>query len=128
MKKMQRQGCGCYQERHNRWIEPSILYLLHEKKKHGYELMTELPELGFIGKTVDPGAIYRTLRHLEQAGLVFSQWDTTGSGPAKRVYTLSDLGRNHLNRWADALEKRRNSLDAFLAKLETILQKKEDKP
>lgn len=120
MKKINRRGCACYQERQNRWIEPSILYLLYGKKKHGYELMAEVAELGFA-KSVDAGAIYRTLRHLEQAGLVFSEWDTTGSGPAKRLYTLSKLGKTHLSLWAEALQKRRQSLDLFLDKLETVL-------
>ncbi|MBD3375373.1 PadR family transcriptional regulator [candidate division KSB1 bacterium] len=121
MRNRHRRGCGCHQERHNRWIEPSILYLLWQEKKHGYELMTQIPELGFIHGSPDPGAIYRTLRHLEESGLVLSEWDTTGPGPAKRIYSLTELGRDHLQLWSESLRQRRNALDAFLQKLDNLL-------
>lgn len=117
-----RRGCGCHIERQSRWFEPSILYFLWGKKKHGYELMSELPELGFVDGPVDPGAIYRTLRHLEEVGLVVSEWDTTGTGPAKRVYTLSELGKKHLQLWAESLRQRRSALDAFLQKLDSVIK------
>ena len=113
-------GCGCYQERQSRWVEPSILYLLLEKTRHGYELMQELPKFGFLVGPADPGAIYRTLRHLEDVGLVRSEWDTAGTGPAKHQYMITELGREHLQLWANALRKRRNSLDVFIKKLENI--------
>lgn len=117
-------GCGCYKERQSRWVEPSILYLLAEKPRHGYELMATLPEFGFVSGPADPGAIYRTLRHMEEAGLVRSAWDTSGAGPAKRQYTITASGREHLRLWSDALRQRRNSLDAFLQKLDILNQAK----
>jgi poly-beta-hydroxybutyrate-responsive repressor len=95
--------------------------LLWQEKKHGYELMTQIPELGFIHGSPDPGAIYRTLRHLEESGLVLSEWDTTGPGPAKRIYSLTELGRDHLQLWSESLRQRRNALDAFLQKLDNLL-------
>jgi poly-beta-hydroxybutyrate-responsive repressor len=120
MKNRQR-GCGCYQERQSRWVEPSVLYLLLKKSKHGYELMSELPEFGFISGPVDPGAVYRTLRHLEEVGLVKSEWDTSGSGPAKRLYTLTEPGKKHLQLWADSLRDRRNALNDFIEKLDDVI-------
>jgi PadR family transcriptional regulator PadR len=122
MRSRHRMGCGCHNERQSRWVEPSVLYLLWGKKKHGYELMSELPELGFITGQADPGAIYRTLRHLEEFGLVQSEWDTSGTGPAKRVYTLSDLGKEQLKLWADSLKQRRSALDDFLQKLDDVVK------
>jgi len=120
MRERNRRGCGCYKERYNRWLEPSILYLLLDGKKHGYELMSELPSLGFVSNPVDPGAIYRTLRHMEDVGLVESEWDTGGSGPAKRIYLLTALGKDQLKLWAEELENRRNALDAFLQKIKAV--------
>ena len=121
MRSRRGRGCGCHSERHNRWMEPSVLYLLWGQKKHGYELMSELPELGFFNGPADPGAIYRTLRHLEEVGLVESVWDTSGAGAAKRVYPLSDLGKEHLRLWTDSLRQRRDALNAFLEKLEKTI-------
>jgi len=120
-------GCGCYQGRRTRWIEPSILYLLWEESRHGYDLMNDLPELGFITEQADPGAIYRTLRHLEDNGLVISEWDTSGSGPAKRSYTITDLGKENLIRWSETLRLHKNALDAFLEKIKIIARKQKRK-
>ena len=125
MRQRGRHGCGCYQERQSRFLEPTILFLMWGKKKHGYELLAELPRFGFTGPTPDPGAIYRTLRHLEDVGLVSSEWDTDGTGPAKRIYTLSDTGKRQLELWADSLRQRRDSIDLFLKELELVLNKKE---
>jgi DNA-binding PadR family transcriptional regulator len=41
------------------------------------------------------------LRRMEEAGFVISQWDTTGSGPAKRVYRITQDGIDYLK---DAIE------------------------
>ncbi len=114
-------GCGCYKERQSRWIEPSILYLLMEKAHHGYELMNALPQLGFVSGPADPGAIYRTLRHLEEAGLVTSTWDTGAAGAAKRLYTITQLGQVHLKLWTESLRQRWRALDAFIKKLDQTL-------
>jgi PadR family transcriptional regulator, regulatory protein PadR len=122
MRERNRHGCGCYKERYNRWLEPSILYLLLGGKKHGYELMNNLPELGFVNNPVDPGAIYRTLRHMEDVKLVKSEWDTGGSGPAKRIYVITGNGKDHLKLWASELETRRNALDSFLQKIEKSVE------
>ena len=116
------EGCECHRERYNRWIEPCLLYLLWDQKKHGYELMSQLPQFGFLQGDVDPGAIYRTLRHLEEVGLVTSQWDTSGHGPAKRRYTISTLGKSHLQLWVQSLERRRDALNAFVDKLKIVIK------
>ncbi len=109
--------CTCYNERQSRWVEPSVLYLLWYKAKHGYELMVDLPHLGFIKGAADPGSVYRMLRHLEENGLVESEWDTTGTGPAKRLYTITNAGREHLMNWRNALVQRKKALEVFLKKI-----------
>ena len=114
-------SCSCYRARHSRWIEPSILYLLCKRPRHGYELMGELPELGFVENSVDAGAVYRMLRHLEENGFVRSQWDTSGSGPAKRLYTITTAGRDHLGIWADLLQRRAQALQLFVGELDALL-------
>jgi len=122
LKTRQQIGCECYRERQNRWVEPTVLYLLWRRSMHGYEIMAELPGFGFLNAPADTGAIYRTLRHLEKVGLVTSEWDTTGSGPAKRRYTITEQGKKHLHLWAESLHKRRKALDDFLKRIDALFE------
>ncbi len=120
------QNCSFEGERRQRWVEPSILYTLWGSPKHGYEIMSALPELGFVRGNADPGAIYRTLRTMEENDLVKSEWDTSGTGPAKRIYALTEEGREHLTCWLDALKERRDSLNAFIKRIEKLQTSRED--
>ena len=113
-------SCNCQNERRQRWVEPSILYTLWKGPKHGYEIMNALPELGFVRGSADPGAIYRTLRAMEENQFVKSHWDTSGTGPAKRTYTLTQIGQEHLSCWLDALKERRDALDGFIRRIERL--------
>jgi poly-beta-hydroxybutyrate-responsive repressor len=93
------------------------MLLLLKKPAHGYELMERLAQDGETPDT-DPGLLYRTLRQLEEDGLVRSSWDTEGRGPARRVYELTDEGLEYLHAWAVNIRKTRQRLDRFLAEYE----------
>jgi PadR family transcriptional regulator, regulatory protein PadR len=101
-----------------RFSEPLVLLLLREQPAHGYELLEALAQLLPDGERVDMGNLYRTLRALEDDGLVSSQWDYAAAGPAKRVYELTDAGRHVLDDWAGALTRARARIDAFLGRYE----------
>ena len=47
--------------------------------------------------TTEPGALYRTLRKLEDAGCVASSWGKSVSGPRRRLYQLTATGRRELD-------------------------------
>jgi len=95
-------------------VQPRLLLQLARKPAHGYELMDALDE-GANGQAPDPGTLYRTLRGLEEDGLVRSTWDTEGAGPARRVYELTDQGIEFLHAWAVSIRATRAQLDRFLA-------------
>jgi PadR family transcriptional regulator PadR len=96
-----------------RFLEPVLLLLLHKGAGHGYELVSALEPYG-LGD-VAPGPVYRTLRELEAAGLVQSEWDTQSSaGPARRVYRLTDAGHGYLADWAENLRETDSVLHHFL--------------
>lgn len=104
--------CECVEARVERFIQPCVLLLLAEQPSHGYDLMERLARFGF--KEVDPGAMYRNLRKLEDDGFVSSTWETSGSGPARRSYTITNEGHDLLRTWAAKLKLHSNHIDEFL--------------
>jgi PadR family transcriptional regulator PadR len=109
-------GRGQYdvRARVERFSEPVVLLLLHERPAHGYDLLEQLPEL--TGERVDMGNLYRFLRLLEGEGLVRSKWDDEAPGPSKRIYELTDEGRALLEQWASALRDAQERIDGFLTR------------
>jgi PadR family transcriptional regulator, regulatory protein PadR len=85
-----------------------LLTFLRGWNAHGYELMQRLSELN-LG-SFDQTAVYRTLRQLEQQGLVSSFWDTSASGPARRMYTLTTTGDMMLSGWISMIERYQQGL------------------
>lgn len=95
-------------------LRACLLLLLEERPGHGYDLLTRLEPLGF--ERSNPGRVYRALRWLESAGFVRPSWETTGVGPARRVYELSPSGRHALEISAATLRRQAKSLDDRLAR------------
>ncbi len=100
-------GCGrpctCAMGNVSRFIEPVVLRILKEKKQsYGYEIAECLPQYALTDATIEGAALYRTLRTLEANGYVSSIWDS-GAGPARRNYSLTPAGEEHLREWIDLL-------------------------
>jgi PadR family transcriptional regulator, regulatory protein PadR len=100
---LSRTGEWAVRARVERLVEPALLVLLHERPRHGYDLLEHIPALVGEGADVDLGNLYRLLRGLEAEGLVSSRWDVDGSGPARRIYTLTPAGARLLQAWTTAL-------------------------
>jgi PadR family transcriptional regulator PadR len=98
-----------------RFGELALLVLLAGRPTHGYELIERLPEVSGEDR-VDVGNLYRTLRSLEEEGLVTSEWSAELPGPTKRTYTLTDEGHEVLASWLLAVEELRDGLTEFLEK------------
>jgi len=98
-------------------VQPWLLLQLAKKPAHGYELMEALTQRE-DERSPDPGNLYRTLRMLEEEGLVRSSWETGGAGPARRVYELTEEGVEYLHTWAVTIRGNRARLDRFLAEYE----------
>lgn len=94
------------------WLVPVILVTLKQWNSYGYKLMEQAAVLGF--GALNPGTMYRTLRHMEKDGLCESKWDTTnGGGPARRVYSITDAGEAYLDFWAESLNQYQKTMDTF---------------
>ena len=97
--------CSCAMGNLYRFTEPIILVSLARLgTAHGYQILQESNKMAVTHAGLDVGAIYRTLHNFEEKGMVQSEWDTEGSGPAKRLYTLTAEGYLHLAQWTDVLE------------------------
>ena len=100
---------------HHRWMEPFVLALLAGGAAHGYAIVGELSQLGITTGAVDVGQVYRTLRDLEEAGQVRSSW-TTGTGPARRDYEMTESGFSALDEWAAVMKERARLVAEFEAR------------
>jgi len=96
-----------------RWMEPFVLVLLAGGSAHGYAITAQLEEMGITGGPVDVGQVYRTLRDLEQAGMVTSSWSAEAVGPQRRDYELTDAGYVAIDEWAAVMKERARLIAEF---------------
>lgn len=102
-----------------RYVQPSLLLALTGGKSYGYELIQRITEYGFLPEDPPPGMIYRHLRQMEKDSLVVSEWETSGAGPAKRIYSITDDGHEMLEFWIRYMDRQAKALASFVARYET---------
>jgi PadR family transcriptional regulator PadR len=90
---------------------PYVLLAVSLQRAHGYLIEEYLRSVGFF--SLEMSTLYRTLRQLEKDGLLQSNWEPGPTGPARRVYSLTDVGRTWLDQWAGTLDTYRQMLDQF---------------
>lgn len=81
-------------------LKLAVLALVEERPMHGYEIMNVLAERSGGLYRPSPGSVYPTLQLLEDQGRV-----TVQEQDGKKVYTITDAGREHLDRNRDAVER-----------------------
>lgn len=87
-----------------RFCEPIVLLTLARLgEAHGYQIVSEAEQFAVTHAGVDSAAVYRALRRLEANKHVVSSWDTSGSGPARRLYKLTPSGYHHLGEWVEVM-------------------------
>ncbi|MFN7957015.1 MAG: helix-turn-helix transcriptional regulator [Holophagaceae bacterium] len=99
--------------RQSRHLPAFLLLALMDGPLHGHAIRAALGER-FPGYKADPGATYRTLQAMEEAGEIAFHWDTDSRGPARKVYTLTPLGWERLEFWRTEIEDRLAILQTFL--------------
>ena len=113
--------CTCAMGHLYRFIEPVLLLMIRERgHAYGYDLSGDLGEYAFTDADIERAALYRTLHILEKNGYVTSHWDTKGSGPARKVYSLTKNGEHHLQQWAEVLHNVSKSMSHFVRKVESL--------
>ena len=112
------QGAPLRPRLHGDLLVSSLLAFLRRWNAYGYQLVQELARAGL--PAFDSTTVYRTLRQLERAGLVSSFWDTSQSGPARRMYSLTRAGEAFLDVWLDLFNRYQNILHSALDSLENL--------
>ncbi len=99
------------------YLVPCLLFLLKDAPSHGYQLMEILAGGNYSTSISDKGVLYRHLRQMEQDGLVSSFLEQP-EGSGRKIYAITDEGRQSLRTWINALEQLKLGLDTFLADAE----------
>lgn len=97
----------------SRHLPAFILLLVAEQPLHGGAIQTQLGER-LPRLKADSGAVYRALQRLEQDGEVEAFWDTSRTGPARKVYRLREAGWEKLDFWRQDIQSRLSNLSYFL--------------
>ena len=112
--------CPCSGKSLARLIQPAVMAVLSREPLHGYVVVQRLKAMAmFREQGPDVTGVYRLLRSMEKRGFVTSSWDTSASGPARRLYTLTKDGRSCLKRWTATLRKYLEAVSDLLRITET---------
>lgn len=97
----------------SRHLPAFVLLALAETPMHGGAVQSALNQR-LPSLKADSAAIYRTLKQLEKDGELGAEWDTSGSGPAIRVYRLTPKGWKKLDLWLADVKERIANLQYFV--------------
>jgi DNA-binding PadR family transcriptional regulator len=76
-----------------------LLLLLAQRKAYPYEIKAAINEMSRNTISVDENSIYRALNRFADSGIVDSELLPSGTGPSRRYFFLTGLGRELLTRF-----------------------------
>ena len=76
-----------------------LLLLLAQRKAYPYEIKAAIKEMSHATINADENSIYRSLNRLADSGIVASEVLPSGTGPSRRYFFLTSLGRELLTRF-----------------------------
>ncbi len=90
----------------------AMVDLIKDKSAHGGEIYQSLKEKFQID--TPRGIIYTLLRRMEGDGLIVSEWDIQESGPARRIYRITEEGMDYLRTSMEKLRRSRQLIKILL--------------
>jgi len=107
--------CPCVGATLDKLVQPAMLAILAGGTLHGYELAKRIGEIShFLDEAPDVSGVYRMLKTLETRGMVTADWDMSQGGRPKRLFTITDDGRQCLELWRDTLHNHHKALGSLL--------------
>jgi DNA-binding PadR family transcriptional regulator len=81
-------------------VQEVLLALLAAEESYGYQLRARLQlALGPLAESLNGGHVYVTLGRLEKAGLVRARRVEQSERPDRKVYALTETGRDRVGEW-----------------------------
>lgn len=90
-----------------------ILLILSMEPTHGLGILSKMDEIA-PGHRLDTAVIYRVLKKLELENDIEAEWQDSDAGPKKKVYHITDKGKDTLKSFKDDIERSVKRLEAFL--------------
>jgi PadR family transcriptional regulator PadR len=84
------------------------------EQMYGYQIAKQLEEGREEIPMIKQGALYPVLRSLENSGLLKSLVEPSVSGPPRKYYQITDIGKETLVRWKDIWEQTKMFVDSIL--------------
>ena len=107
--------CPCVGATLDKLVQPAMLAILAGGPLHGYELARRIGEIPhFLDESPDVSGVYRMLKTLEVRGMVISDWDISQEGRPKRLFTITDDGRQCLEHWSATLQNYHKAIASLL--------------
>jgi transcriptional regulator len=96
-------------------LEMMILQVLRRQPLHGYALVQHIQQASNDLLRVEEGSLYPALQRLLKAGCVSARWGVSASGRRVRSYSLTPVGRKHLDQEVSNFEKMLEGIRLVLA-------------
>jgi len=111
-------------------LELVLLRVLSDHPTHGYDLVGQLGERSNGEFRMKDGTLYPVLYRLEDAGLITPEWDQPeaetssgrGRGVPRKIYRLTDAGRDRLEELIAAWRTFSSAVDLILGGRSTDIQ------
>lgn len=87
-----------------------VLGMLSSGPMSGYEIRKYVKELFSYMWDISYGQIYPTLSRLEEGGLATMREESSGKGPGRKVYGITEAGRKELRAWLKSPETKEYEL------------------
>ena len=98
-------------------IRHLILGLLTQQPMSGYDIKRSLKSLSWLVDSPSFGSIYPALRALQEDGLVTMEVASRQGKPSRKIYTITEAGRQVLRDWMDQPVAPGASLRTFVMRL-----------
>jgi PadR family transcriptional regulator, regulatory protein PadR len=94
-------------------IEFSVLLSVAQKELYASDILNRLKEFDLL---VVEGTLYPILSRLKQAGLVSYNWVESKEGPPRKYYSLTDKGKEVLEKLTGNYESLHRSINKLITK------------
>ena len=107
--------CPCVGATLDKLVQPAILAILTKGPLHGYELTQKIGDIpNFLDEAPDISGVYRMLKILEKRGMVTSDWTLIQGERPRRVFTITDNGKQCLEHWSMTLKNYHRAVGSLL--------------